>query len=112
MTTLTEVGVVLRQGVLASNKLPTYGKPEQRRLHHGRFSWEKKYLMNCHHRREERGAEQRKEIVEHTLTDCRRKPRCPHSSWLELIIVVVVREEKLKLEARDLFEYKISSRNL
>jgi hypothetical protein len=32
----------LRQGVLASNKLPAYGKPEQHRLQHWRISWEKK----------------------------------------------------------------------
>lgn len=37
--------------VLASNRQTTYGKPEQHRLHQGRLSWEKKYFVNCHHRR-------------------------------------------------------------
>lgn len=34
----------LRQSVLASNKQTMYGMLEQRELHHGRISWEKKYL--------------------------------------------------------------------
>ena len=43
--------VVSQTKVLASNRQTTYGKPGQHRLHQGRLSWEKKYFVNCHHRR-------------------------------------------------------------
>ncbi len=48
--------------VLASNKLPTYEKPEQHRLHHWRLSWEKKVCDDCHHSRLYSSAMENEEI--------------------------------------------------
>ena len=44
MTAIAQREVVAQTNVLASIKQTTYGMPGQRRLHHGRISWEKKYL--------------------------------------------------------------------
>jgi len=55
----------LRQHVLASNKLPTYEKPEQHKLHHGRLSWEKKVFTNCHH---SGGGEREEEMIDIPLS--------------------------------------------
>ena len=44
VTGIAEGEVVAQANVLASIKQTTHGMPGQLRLHHGRISWEKKYL--------------------------------------------------------------------